>query len=89
MPVSGLVITLCDDAEDRRALLAHLRRDPRVTLGEVIANHVPVVTDTQTISEARDLYEAIQRLDGVMVVAVITLDFSDQDEEAPWTAATS
>jgi len=83
MPVSGLVLTLSADAPDRDAALAALRADSRVTVGELVAASLPVVTETDTMDAHEALWHELAALEGVLMVRLAFHDFSDVDAPAP------
>ncbi len=84
MPVSGLVITLCDLAPLRETAIGALAANPDIVVGELqTRNRLPVVTDTQTIQAQNALWEDMARLPGVLLVELAYHDFSDVDAFEP------
>lgn len=79
MPISGLVLTLVAAPELRCRALAALSTDPRITLGEQRGDRLALVTETTTLGESRDLAESLIEIDGVALLEVVTVDFSDVD----------
>ncbi|MGZ3419807.1 MAG: hypothetical protein ACXWUG_18415 [Polyangiales bacterium] len=75
MTVSGLVVTLADDDDARARALAALACDPRVTCGEPQGLRLPVVTETTSLNEAEELFDALKVLQGVSFVDVVSIDF--------------
>jgi hypothetical protein len=78
MPISSLVLTLEDSAEQRTSVLATLAQDTRLTVGEPQAGRwLPVVTDTPTLEEGASLAESLRELPGVQFLDVVLVDFSE------------
>ena len=77
MPVSGLVLTLDADPQQRCTLLATLAADARVTLGELVEGSLPVVTETDSMDEHRGLWHELAGLAGVLQIRLAYHDFSD------------
>jgi hypothetical protein len=69
MAISGLVVTLSDDAADA-AVLAVLRSDPRLTLGERFGRRVAVVAETPSARDDRELFDELRATQGVTQVDV-------------------
>lgn len=80
MPVKGLLITLDSDAE--RASLAQTQLSERreIELGEVNEKYLPLVLDTPTERESKELYRWIEKLEGVYFVDTVfsSVDGPDQ-----------
>jgi len=79
MPVSGLVVTLDDEAAVR-SLADVLERDPRWTLGELQGNRLPLVCATLSVQEHELALEQLEELAGVVLVELAFNDISDVDE---------
>ena len=78
MPISGLVVTLSDDESQRDNAIATLEADERFTVGDRQDNHLPVVADTDTIDEGKQLLrDELMDVHGVIFVNVITVNFED------------
>ena len=78
MPVAGLVVTLTDLDLLRDECLRTLAADPRVTLGELQRGaRLPVVLETASVAEERDLMNDLTRTPGVLLVDLAFHDFSD------------
>ncbi|MFP4596763.1 MAG: hypothetical protein ACOC9J_01030 [Persicimonas sp.] len=81
MPVSAVVISLSAEPELQERAIRALQAHPRVTLGEQQKRLLPVVVDTDTMSEGIELVrEGLPKLDGVEFVHVVSVDFSDVDD---------
>lgn len=81
MPISALVITLDPDPERRARALDSLHRDPRLTLGEMTAGRLPVVAETETLAGGdRLVSDELSAVEGVVLVDVVLVDFSDVDD---------
>ena len=76
MPISALVMQF----ETQRALSSvesRLASDQRITLGAPNGSYLPVVTETQTLRESRDLAEDLEQLPGVLRVDLVFANFED------------
>lgn len=81
MPISSIVITLSPDALSRRSAIDALSAHPRLTVGERKKRQLPVVVDTETLSEGISLVrDELPEMEGVEFVHVISVDFSDMDD---------
>lgn len=80
MPVSGLVLTLDESPLLQASARAALGSDARITLGDAIERRLPVVTETESLTEGEELAEEIARMPGVLFVDVVSIDFSDLTE---------
>lgn len=81
MPISAVVVTLKPDEALREEALKILRADPRLTLGELQRNQLPVVIDTETIVEGINIVrEELPDVAGVVFVHVVSVDFSDVED---------
>jgi hypothetical protein len=76
MPISGLVVTLDSGSAECGAALSQLAADPRVTLGDAVGAHLPVVTETSSAEEAERLVLEIEELAGISHVSVVSIDLS-------------
>jgi len=80
MPISGLVLTLVSEPNGRSSALAALHADPRITVGEQAGDRLALVTETPSLTESRDLAVALSEIEGVALLEVVTIDFSDVEE---------
>lgn len=79
MPVSSLVLKMDERFEELgRSLLAS---DARITLGEEVGGFLPLVTETDSIREARDLAESLLQAPGVTDVQLVS--FLEEDAVYP------
>lgn len=81
MAISGLVLTLGDDARGIEAL-ERLARDPRLTLGDRFGSRLAVVAETNGIEADRDLWDDLRALPGVLSVELSFVQFDEESEEA-------
>ena len=77
MTTSGLVLTLEQDDRMRAAVVATLERDSRITLGQDMSGHLPIVTETAGPDESEALFDWLFDLPGVQFVDVVYVDFGD------------
>ncbi|GAA4443507.1 hypothetical protein GCM10023156_00650 [Novipirellula rosea] len=80
MPISGLVVTLSDNDTERANALNSLRRDPRIELGisepeQRHAMRIPIVVDTQSNDEDKQVWQWLNELTGVVFVDVALVGF--------------
>ena len=78
MSISGLVITLSDEAERAERARAALLSDSRLELGPSVGDRLAAVADTPSPREDRLLWEALQSLDGIQRVDVIYVGLDPQ-----------
>lgn len=69
MAISGLVVTLSDDAAGAAALTV-LNSDRRLTLGERFGRRVAVVAETPSARDDRDLFDELRGTPGITQVDV-------------------
>jgi nitrate reductase NapAB chaperone NapD len=77
MPVSGLVLTLADDAVLRERACTLLRAQPRVTLGAPQLTRLPLVLESESAEAMEQELQALSELEGVELVELAYADFSD------------
>jgi len=77
MPISGLVITLSDDARLRDAALAELSHHPAVSLGPLTGQRLPIVVETPDSDADRDVWEWLSALPGITLVNIAVVHFTD------------
>jgi hypothetical protein len=77
MAISGLVVTLSDDAAAEAAFSA-LRSDPRLTLGERFGRRVAVVAETPSVHDDRSLFDELRGRSGITHVDVIFVHLDTQ-----------
>lgn len=82
MPVLSAVLTLRDDPVERATTLSLLSAEPRIDLGPMRRDRLPVVLATETRLEDKVLWRRIERLPGVAHVELVFADFSDLQETA-------
>ncbi len=78
MVTSALVVTALPD--HRQQVLAALKDQPHVTVGEPFGDCVPVVLETATAQAGEAMVERIEGLDGVALVAVVRIDFPEEPD---------
>ncbi len=83
MPVSGIVVTLASEIEQRERAMDALRKHPCVTLGEAVETRLPIVTDTETMDEHEEVWSQLEKIEGVLQVQLAFHDFSDVDGPFP------
>lgn len=83
MTTSALVLTLCGDVAERQRLLAQLRADAHLTLGEPSGLRLPVVLEADDGRCAEDQTRALAVLPGVMHLEIVFVGFDDGAAVAP------
>jgi len=82
MPVSALVVTLDDDPVEQAATISRLSALAHLTVGAKTGRvHVPVVCESENLSDGENHVRALMRMPGVVFVDVVMVDFSDLDED--------
>lgn len=80
MPISSLVITLDSDPGVMERALLTLRAMPGLSIGEPCVTRLPVVVETATLEEGHRLVDhELRRIDGVLFIDVVRIDFEDMD----------
>ncbi len=84
MAVSGLVVTLSDDAA-ADAALSRWAADPRITLGERFGRRIAVVADTPSVNDDHSLFDELRSTSGIthVDVAFVHLDAEPDAGENP------
>jgi hypothetical protein len=77
MTVSALVLTL--DAHQADQTIARLARDSRLILGQPVDHRLPVVAETASLREGRDLCLQLEQTPGVLFVSLVRVAFPDED----------
>lgn len=81
MPVSALVVTLDAEPDNRQKAFDALMARDWLTLGETIEDaHLPVVLESDTLSQGEERFREILALEGVVHVDVVMVDFQDVEE---------
>ena len=78
MAISGLVITLSEDAERAGFALRQLELDARLELGLRAGRRLAAVADTQSPAADRLLWHELRETRGVIHVDVVYVRFEDQ-----------
>lgn len=82
MPTSSLVVTLAAPVASSGPLLRYLGSCAELTVGQASGRRLPVVLDTETLSEAASWVEALGRRADVSRVDLVAVEFSDAFEPA-------
>lgn len=77
MAVSGLIVTLVEDAVIAQQAVATLSCDPRLVLGERSDRRVPLVAQTPSPGDDRELWDALRAMPGVENVDVAFVGFDE------------
>lgn len=88
MSISGLVLTLADDAPVSATIPA-LAEDQRLTLGEQFGRRLAVVADTESVEADRALWDELRATPGITNVDVtfVHLDPPPSQPSEPGTPA--
>jgi len=79
MPISSCVLTLCGDDAERAEALQAIEAHDAIDVGRAVANRVPIVIETATSEDDRDVWEWLHSLAGIAMVEVAFVHF-DADE---------
>lgn len=88
MAISGLVVTLSDDAA-ATAALSMLCNDPRFTLGERFGRRVAVVAETPSVDSDRALWDELRGHPGITNVDVTFVHLDSDTQGRPPSDITS
>jgi hypothetical protein len=78
MIISGLLLTLSEDAGLAAIALATLRARPEVMLAECAQRWLPVVVEVPDVAASRDLHDWLNALPGVDFVDVVQVNFEEE-----------
>ncbi len=79
MVVSALVVTLTSAPVFRELTLARLAADPRLQIGEPVADRVPVVAEVASTAAGAELVEELEAREGIARVDVVSIVFDEQE----------
>jgi hypothetical protein len=79
MSISGLIVTLPEDAALRQEALALLGQRPELELGPLAGRWLPVVMETDSEGSSRTLHRWIESLPGVAYVDVAAVGFEESN----------
>lgn len=79
MVVSALVVTLASAPVIRELTLARLCADPRLEVGEPIADRVPVVAEVASTADGAALVDELGAREGIARVDVVSIVFDEQE----------
>lgn len=81
MAISGLMVTLCADADATEQALRALSCDRRLTLGERVGRRLAVVADTPSADRDAELWNDLHALPGIESVDVtfVSVDGKNAD----------
>jgi len=77
MPISGLMLTLADDASLAGEALGAIAGERRIEVGDREQHRLAVVVDTRTREEDQQLWRWLNDLPGVRFVDVVYVTFED------------
>ena len=77
MPISGLVLTLADSRDAERLARDLQGQDSRLEFGELKGNHLPVVLETETAHQSREVHDWLLDQPGVLGVDVVFVSVDD------------
>lgn len=80
MPVYGVVLTLDDDPQVRRRLMASLGAEPWLMLGVRQGSRLPVAMEADSVEEGERQWAQLESSPGVTFMELVFVDFSDVDE---------
>jgi hypothetical protein len=74
MPVVGAVLHL---EFENSLVLGAITTEPRILVGELTGNRLPIVTTTSSSYEDKEIWKVIKDLPGVLHIEIAFADFSD------------
>ena len=78
MIISGILLTLSDNARLAESVLATLRARPEFTLAKCAQRWLPVVVEVPDVAASRDLHDWLNALPGVDFVDVVQVNFEGE-----------
>ena len=81
--ISGLVVTLAEDATATAQALAAVASDDRFTLGQRTGNRLPLVLEADDDGEAEDLFRWLSDLPGVRRADVVYVRLAEDAGAGP------
>lgn len=82
MIISGLLLTLSEEAPLADRAEAALRTRPEFTLAERSQRWLPVVVEVENVRAGRDLHDWLNALPGVEFVDVVQVNFEEETQTA-------
>ncbi len=79
MPISSLLVTLDQDPHLKAEAQQWLDSRPAVTTGPLHGQRLPVVLDTVSLDEGRELVEQMGNVRGIAFVDVLSINFEDTE----------
>ena len=79
MPVSGLVVSLARDPEQRADALKEIRAEERIEIGTIHSNRMSIVTTTDSAAEDQRLWCWLNSIPGVVLVDVAMIGFDETE----------
>ena len=79
MPISGLVVTFRSAIDEHRQAVEALRAIPEVEIGAAADCKLAIVVDSPSQHRDQEVWHTVQRLPGVVDVALAMVAFDDQD----------
>lgn len=83
MAISGVVLTLADEAKAAEEAMRILGSDPRITLGERAGPRLPAVLETGSPSEDEAAWTWMSAVPGVRSVKLAFVDLAPDGEKEP------
>ena len=77
MPVLGAVVSLCEEGPQRQQALEFLAAHPAITVGAPQVQGLPVVVESSSRTEDREIWKALESQPGILFLALVYVDFSD------------
>ncbi len=75
MPISGLVVSLSDQAELREQAVRAIEQEPRIEVGALASHRLAIVVDTASSEQDKELWHWLTSLPGVLFVEVAMVGF--------------
>jgi nitrate reductase NapAB chaperone NapD len=80
VPISGLVVTFLSSAAEHSDAVEALRLIPEIEIGESAGSKLAIVIDSETKSRDQEIWNEIQKLPGVIDLAVAMVAFDEDDQ---------
>jgi len=83
MPISGLLITLSENATAAQQAVAAIAKHPSLEVGQCFGRWLPTCLDVCSDREGRAIHQWLESLEGVCFIDVVFVGFDDEGSECP------
>jgi len=80
VPISGLVVTFRSSVTEHPEAVQALRMIPEIDIGESAGSKLAIVIDSESKRRDQEIWNTVQRLPGVIDLAVAMVAFDEEDQ---------